>query len=137
VSATTTSIGTSTSQHTNQSGPTPLAERLRADRPEDSRDCHREDCEGTLSLVEHSEWGVELVLCQLCRTTPSGQYIPPIEPSSSSCDGREGWGKCPTDHYPHSGNLRLAGGFEEPYDEDDDRRPSGVTSDYTFDLTTY
>jgi len=31
----------------------------------------------------------------------------------------------------------LAGGFEEPYDEDDDRRPSGVTSDYTFDLTTY
>lgn len=40
------------------------------------------------------------------------------------------------DTYPRSQVMRLAGGYERVYDADDDRRPDGVTDEYTFDLST-
>jgi len=36
--------------------------------------------------------------------------------------------------YDNSGRTQLAGGYEEVYDSDDDRRPWGVDEQYTFNL---
>ena len=38
--------------------------------------------------------------------------------------------------YDNSGRTQLAGGYEEVYDSDEDRRPWGVDEQYTFDLST-
>jgi hypothetical protein len=48
--------------------------------------------------------------------------------------GMDGWHHHHTE-YPN-GSVRLAGGYERVYDEDDENRPDGVGDEYTFDLST-
>jgi hypothetical protein len=138
---TTTTTSTTASKNsieTTESGVTSLAEQLRGDGDGYSRDCPH-SCPGSLTVTDD-----DTVYCEECRTTPDGVYLPPPKHGKTiGFSGREGWGKDRQNHlpdgdkYPHSGNVRMAGGFEPVYDEEDERRPDGVTNEYTFDLTTY
>ena len=130
------------------------------DRDVDSRDCRHDSCHGSLHVTD----GV--VICGHCRCTPDGVYIPPDDTgaasnlSKSRCSqytfvhprGRHVSGAEPhpsrrtngnnRDSYGHTSGecsltrVRMPGGFERVYDEDDDHRPDGVTDEYTFDLST-
>ena len=120
-------------------GVTSLADALRTDEPEDTRDCPHESCEGSLSLTDNDR-----VLCQTCRCTPEGVFLPldPLDEGGSSASnpkGQRGEDRVPQawnhDEYPN-GAARLAGGYDDVYDEDDDERPCGVGDEYTFDLST-
>lgn len=129
------------------SGRTPLVEGLKRDRPEDSRDCPHE-CHGSLTLTEN-----ERVICQSCRCTPDGVFS---EPSESTPDQPRGLVSSARNPYPsHTENgdaerewyshsfrecsltrVRMPGGFENVYDENDENRPDGVDDEYTWDLST-
>jgi len=50
---------------------TELAEAMRSDEPQDSRDCPHK-CHGSLSVKDD-----DTVLCESCRCTPDGVYLPP------------------------------------------------------------
>jgi hypothetical protein len=133
-----------------------LVEGLKTDRERDTRSCRQDDCHGELTLTDD-----ERVICQLCRCTPDGVYLPPDDEggegrvdgmcvqykffhpsggsgcgfSTSDPKGSRGENGSP-ERYDNSGNVRLPGGVEAVYDEDDKVRPRGVTDEYTFDLST-
>jgi len=50
---------------------TELAEGLRTDEPQDSRDCPH-DCHGELTVDDD-----DTVYCETCRCTPDGVFLPP------------------------------------------------------------
>lgn len=125
-----------------------------ADRDVDKRECRRDDCDGRLMVED------DRVVCSVCRTTPDGIYVPPKShdkdrevyydiDSNGQTDYRT-WSYPSSYSYPYpsegenhhlqrydnSNRVRLPGGCEAVYDENDDRRPNGVTEEYTFDLTT-
>ena len=109
-------------------GVTSLADALRTDEPEDTRDCPHESCEGSLSVTDDDR-----VLCQTCRCTPEGVFLPPDPKGQQGENGvPQAWNH---DEYPN-GAARLAGGYDDVYDEDEDERPRGVGDEYTFDLST-
>ncbi len=134
--------GTATQNGTaDDAGLTPLAKGLKNDRPEDSRSCPHE-CHGSLSLLDDNR-----VICETCRCTPDGIYIPLDEPKTSVIEGRclqSSWfNPYPSrsqngspERYDGSNRVRLPGGFEEVYDEDPEGRPRGVGDEYTWDLST-
>lgn len=150
--------GTKSTTSENKSGLTGLAHAIvNVDEPRDSRDCPHE-CHGELTVDEEDR-----VLCETCRCTPDGVYLPPEthESTASGCglqatffDPYHGIGPASSDADPKglrpevrskrdsyydcypSGAARLAGGYEAVYDEDDEGRPDGVPEDYTFDLST-
>lgn len=113
----TTAATSQTNGAESEAGVTSLAERLRADGPEDHRPCPH-DCPGSLSLAEDGE----LVVCQVCRVSPDGVYHPPPERTSEiGSRRREGWGRegengsVERDRYRYSNTVRLAGGYVEAY----------------------
>lgn len=113
---------------------TPLAERIKADGPEDHRSCPH-NCPGNLSLLNDDR-----VICQTCRTTPEGVYIPPKGETGVNegrcaqfswfCPSVEGnghpWADDEREHYRHSGKVVLAGGFEEAYPHDMTSREGSI-----------
>lgn len=129
---------------------TPLAHALQAiDTKYDSRDCPH-NCSGTLSVDDNDR-----VLCESCRCTPDGVYLPPTD-ESATMEGRFSqfvWfypkGQRPEDgvveqwehdRYPGSDRqcqlprVRMAGGYEAVYDE---TLPAGEGDEYEYDLSTY
>lgn len=114
-------------QATSSDGGGQIATLADAVERDDDRDCPH-DCHGNLTVAEDGQ----TVVCWLCRCTPDGVYIEP--PRRRHDDGRRANNRVT---YRISGRVRLAGGFEPPYSERDERRPDGVTADYTFDLTTH
>ena len=110
-------------------GVTSLADAIRSDQPEDTRSCPHESCEGSLSVQDD-----DTVYCTSCHCTPAGVFCPPDPYPSRGPNTRvESWSH---GSYNNSGLPRLAGGYEPVYDEDEDRRPNGVGTEYTFDLST-
>ncbi len=130
---------------------TTLAAGLKNDEPQDSRGCPH-DCHGNLTLTEKDR-----VVCDGCRCTPDGVYIPlddahkydgvgfsAYKPLGSDPENTDpnGWKHCLApeyvnhDDYDNSQNVRLAGGYEAVYDQDDERRPNGVSDEYTFNLAS-
>jgi hypothetical protein len=131
---------------------TSLAAGLKNDEPRDTRGCPH-DCHGTLKLTEQDR-----VVCDGCRCTPEGVYIPlddaeqydgvgfsAYKPLGSDPENTDpnAWKHCNApeyvdhdtyDNYPY--NTRLAGGYEAVYDQDDQRRPNGVDESYTWDLSS-
>jgi len=121
--------GTRPESDNEKAGVTSLADAIRTDKPEDTRSCRQETCEGSLTVRED-----DTVYCTSCRCTPAGVFLPPKGyPSRGPNTLLETW-----EHgtYNNSGNPRLAGGYEPVYDEDADRRPDAVDDEYTFDLST-
>lgn len=138
----------STSAESND-GATSLAEGLQTDEPGDTRSCPHE-CHGSLSVTDS-----DIVICESCRCTPDGTYLPPDDGETDNIEGR---GTVFYPSYPHPSRrsepfqtwghdeyrehddgheyVRLAGGYERVYDEDEDNRPDGVDDEYTFDLST-
>jgi len=130
-----------------------VAHGLEIDRDRDSRNCRQPDCHGSLAIRD--EW----VVCTSCFCTPDGIFVPPEEDDSDADalglhsqftwfhprgQGRSnGENPHPSDgengvpRYRNSKNVRLVGGIEEVYNEDESIRPAGVDDEYTFDLTTY
>jgi len=112
---------------------TPLAKGIKTDEDHDTRGCPHDECHGSLMLTNS-----ENVVCTSCRCTPDGIYLPPTDGNGTSAfAGRND--RTPTwdhDTYDTSNKQRLAGGYEAVYDEDDENRPNGVGTEYTFDLTT-
>lgn len=120
------------------------------DTPIDSRSCPH-DCHGNLDLTDSGN-----VICQTCRCTPDGVYLPPkertwgkdrhdrlFEPRGSGFLGGNPWGQRGEDgsveravRYDNSNIVQMAGGYEEVYNRDPDIRPNGVGTEYTFDLST-
>jgi hypothetical protein len=108
---------------------TELAEAMRSDEPQDSRECPHE-CHGSLSVKDD-----DTVLCESCRCTPDGVYLPPDTergdgtPVKSACSQYtffccEGsfpmfyphpWANEDRERYRHSGAVRLVGGFTEAW----------------------
>jgi len=110
-------------------GVTSLADAIRTDKPEDTRSCRQDTCEGSLSVRND-----DTVYCTSCYCTPAGVFVPPNPHPSDGENALLGsWGH---DTYNNSESVRLAGGYEPVYDEDEDRRPNGVGDEYTFDLST-
>jgi len=138
---------------------TTLAGGLRTDEPSDKRSCPH-DCHGQLTLINQDEDDTPTrVVCTLCRCSPSGTYYPPerkdsgdshtgvqysfFHPPDSSGGGINGYdpkrvngGEEPDPRTYSNGTVRLPGGYEAVYDQDDSNRPDGVSSAYTFDLST-
>jgi len=130
-----------------------VAHGLEIDTDRDSRNCRQPDCHGSLAIRD--EW----VICTSCRCTPDGIFVPPDEESENTIEDGQcsqftwfhplGQGRLngenphPADgengvpRYRNSKNVRLIGGVEEVYNEDESIRPAGVDDEYTFDLTTY
>lgn len=100
-----------------------------------------------------------VVRCGSCYCTPDGVFLPPTTTtySTSDRDDRVTHGRHNDDsasqsrhpkgsskevghadhveNYYNSKRVILAGGYEPPYDEDDDERPDSVPEEYSFDLT--
>jgi len=136
VTASATKNGTS---DTGASGHTPLVQGLKNDRPEDSRSCPHE-CHGSLSLTDE-----DIPICQSCRCTPDGVYLPTSMDTTANKAWRSGSrgenpypsrGEDAPPRYDNSDLVVLPGGHEEVYDEDDENRPNGVIDEYTWDLST-
>lgn len=126
-------------------GTTDLVDGMTSDREEDTRHCPDPTCHGSLTLIDDGDRAV----CRSCRCTPKGIYIPPdehtrrhIEPRGTVLPDRNpqgkryenGWADDPRERYRGSRHVKLAGGFEDVYDEDDSERPPNVTNEYTFSL---
>jgi len=121
--------GTRPESDADRSGVTPLADAIRNDGPEDSRSCPHETCHGSLTVDDD-----DTVYCPSCRCTPAGVFLPPDPYPSDGPNTRvESWSH---DHYDNVSAVRLAGGYDAVYNEDDDARPQGVGEEYTFDLST-
>ena len=133
------------------SGVTSLADALRTDEPEDTRDCPHESCEGSLSLTDDDR-----VLCQTCRCTPDGVFLPPEDwdnednedegsvpgtvsaytqatffreqlPVDPSWTGEpHPWRGRERDRYRHSGKVRLLGGFTEAWPHEQTTRDGSI-----------
>jgi len=111
---------------------TELAEAMRSDEPQDSRDCPHE-CHDSLSVKDD-----DTVLCESCRCTPDGVYLPPSREDDADdgnpvksacsqyifhvCDGGSfptfyphPWAKEDRERYRHSHRVRLVGGFTEAW----------------------
>jgi len=111
-----------------------LAAGIKTDEEHDSRPCPHDDCHGTLTLTD-----AENVVCASCRCTPDGIYLPPQVRGHNGTTLARYRGTAGTwshDTYDNSTATRLAGGYEAVYDEEDRNRPSGVGTEYTFDLST-
>ena len=137
------SVSDPTTTTTDETTTTDLAYAItEIDTELDSRDCPHE-CHGELSVSDDGR-----VLCQSCRCTPSGVYIPPsegdsvdtIESAPSSLSTHFFYPKGPPvptrverDRYSHSKKVILLGGFEAVYDE---THSAGEGDSYTFDLST-
>lgn len=119
---------------------TPLAHQIKnVDTDRETRDCPH-NCHGSLSLTP-----AENVICESCRCTPDGVYLPPkIQGANGTrSSGRKGWGKGveitladDRDRYDNSDKIILAGGHEVVYNEENDVRPRTVGESYTWDLST-
>lgn len=118
---------------------TPLAHQIKnVDTDRETRDCPH-NCHGTLSLTP-----ADNVICESCRCTPDGVYLPPkIQSRSNGSRRHKGWGKRgentlpqSRDRYDNSNNVILVGGYEKVYNEEDDIRPRTVDEEYTWDLST-
>jgi len=139
--------GTKSTTAEGDSGLSTLARGLKNDEDKDRRSCPHDGCHGTLELTDSDR-----VVCNGCRCTPDGVYLP-LPPSkhyvtyvSSRRDPKGLWGESTDpdgwtrtvhvdhDEYDVSQNIRLAGGYEIVYDADDQRRPDGVSEEYTFNL---
>lgn len=106
------------------------------DRDRDSRDCPH-DCHGSLDVDDDGR-----VICESCRCTPDGVYIPPKETRSSGSNPKGSWGEntlpdggyyhctffepiwpigkhpwadSDRERYRNSNEVVLAGGFEEAW----------------------
>lgn len=101
-----------------------------------------------------------VAVCHTCRCTPDGEFLSPEtfewyspytgagtdyagrspHPSRVQMVAPDGWRECGDrrghDRYSGSRKVRLAGGYDAVYDEDETDRPHGVGGEYTFDLTT-
>jgi len=131
---------------------------LKHDTIIDHRYCPHENCHGQLHITEQTinDRQTEIVLCGSCRCTPDGEYIPcdivtPDEYTTyhgyqyadnglwSPQTDADGWQLCcdgSHERYDSTNTVRLAGGYEVVYDRDPSRRPHGVDSEYTFDVST-
>lgn len=131
---------------------------LKHDTIIDHRHCPHENCHGYLHIAEKeiNDTATEIVLCGSCRCTPDGEYVPsdavtPDEYTTyhgyqyastgmwSPQTDADGWQLCfdePHDTYDTTNRVRLAGGYEAVYDSDSSRRPHGVDTEYTFDVST-
>lgn len=127
---------------------TPLAHAIEhIDRDTDKRSCPHE-CHGSLSVDDGR------VLCETCRCTPDGVYLPPADESTLN-EGRcsqFSWfypkGSRPEDvvaqqwkhdNYRGHGNttlvrVRMAGGYQDVYDE---THPVGNGDGYEWDLSDF
>jgi hypothetical protein len=135
---------TTDSSHTT----TPLAHAIEhIDRDTDERSCPHE-CHGSLSVTDGR------VLCETCRCTPDGVYLPPVNESSLN-EGRCSqylWfypkGSRPEDHvaeqafeheeYDGNGDttlvrVRMVGGYQDVYDES---LPAGEGDAYEWDISS-
>ena len=116
---------------------TSLVEGLRADRMTDTRPCPHDTCDGDLRLFEIG--GEETPLCSTCFCTPDGTFYPPpmrvdrVDPHAPLRSWVRGEDR---DEYEQTGRTRLAGGYEDVYNANEENRPDGVSTDYTFDLST-
>ena len=137
---------------------TSLADAIKTDEPEDTRSCRHQDCHGTLTVTDEDR-----VVCGSCRCTPDGVFLPPESSGGSGFRRynprfarRTTWcgdGYADSDpkgvpdedgvlqrwnheKYDNSDKARLAGGYDDVYDEEEAERPAGVGDEYTFNLTT-
>jgi hypothetical protein len=114
-------------------GLTSLANAIKnIDRTVDSRQCRAtEDCHGTLRLTDDDE-----VVCTSCQCKPDGTFIlPPAYQEQDTSPEQTVGHAVKVERYYNSDNVILPGGYEAPYDEDDDERPNSVGDEYTYDLT--
>jgi hypothetical protein len=158
---------------------TSLKEAIKNEADHDHRPCPHK-CYGSLSVVdashvststeasprEASEVEDDVVLCQTCRHTPDGEYVPPKyeddddgSPDDTQCSqyiffhpnmerrflesqhqnpwGRWGENTDPREsYYDFSKKPRMFGGNWRVYSANNDVRPDGITEEYTFDLST-
>jgi hypothetical protein len=119
------------------------------DTATDDRDCPH-GCHGTLSVDDDDR-----VICETCRCTPAGVYIPPSEDSSrtdSRCSqfqwfyprgqtGDNGDAES-FDHDKYNGpdnsttltRVRMAGGYQHVYDE---THSAGAGDAYEWDISSF
>lgn len=114
--------GTRSTTTEDSSGVTTLAQGLKNDRAEDSRDCLHSSCHGELTLTDG-----ERVVCRSCRCTPDGIFLMPQRRDEDDEDDHK-------ERYSNSNNVILPGGHEKIYDE---TYPAGGTHEYVFDISTY
>jgi len=102
-----------------------LVTGLRIDTERDRRSCRQPSCHGHLTLFGEDD---DRVICPFCCVTPDDVFLTPPRRDDDEDTDRE--------RYDHSGRVVLPGGWEQVYDQNDERRPDSVTDEYTFDLTT-
>jgi hypothetical protein len=138
---------------------TSLKEAIKNEADHDHRPCPHK-CYGSLTVED------DVVLCQTCRHTPDGEYVPPKyedddggSPDDTQCSqyiffhtnmerrflesqhqnpwGRWGENTDPREsYYDFSKKPRMFGGNWRVYSANNDVRPDGITEEYTFDLST-
>jgi hypothetical protein len=120
---------------------TPLAHAIEhIDRDTDERSCPHE-CHGSLSVDDGR------VLCETCRCTPDGVFLPPADESTVN-EGRcsqylwfntkvpqtnHPWHTGECERYHNSNRAKMPGGYQNVYDE---THPAGKGDEYTFDISS-